>query len=70
MLTVVNEIGPDAPVVRAVTIEMVPGAEPISGQVSDSAGRRRPFSGWMELIVALQQANVGVVVWDDQEEKS
>ena len=40
----------------SVTIELARDADPISGSVSEPAGSRRAFSGWLELIAALQHA--------------
>jgi hypothetical protein len=36
-----------------ITVELVPGGEPIRGHVCGEAATRS-FSGWMELISALQ----------------
>ena len=38
-----------------ITLEVVPGSEPITGTVS-AAATPRSFTGWMELITALQAA--------------
>ena len=40
----------------SVTVELEKDADPISGSVSEAAGQRRSFSGWLELIAALQRA--------------
>lgn len=39
-----------------LTIELDPPREPISGCVTDTDGRRRPFSGWLELMDILDHA--------------
>ena len=39
-----------------MTVELDKDADPISGSVSEAAGPPRSFSGWLELIAALQRA--------------
>jgi hypothetical protein len=38
-----------------LTVEVEPGSDPITGQVTDRRGTR-PFSGWLELAAVLQAA--------------
>jgi hypothetical protein len=38
-----------------ITLELVPGSEPIRGSVSGETANRN-FTGWMQLITALQAA--------------
>jgi hypothetical protein len=38
-----------------ITVELVPGSEPIRGSISGEAATRS-FTGWMQLISALQAA--------------
>ena len=38
-----------------ITLELVPGSDPIRGTVRDGTATRR-FTGWMQLISALQAA--------------
>jgi hypothetical protein len=40
---------------RSVTVEFDPSSDPIRGRVAGTAGPQREFSGWLELIAALQQ---------------
>jgi hypothetical protein len=39
-----------------LALELERGAEPIAGCLSDEAGRRREFLGWLELTRALEEA--------------
>jgi hypothetical protein len=39
---------------RSVTVELDQGSDPLTGSVAGSTGPRREFSGWLELIAALQ----------------
>ncbi len=41
---------------RSVTVELDEGSDPLTGSVAGAEGPRREFSGWLELIAALQQA--------------
>ena len=41
-------------VAMRLTLDLVPGAEPIAGVLRDSAGREREFSGWLGLAAALE----------------
>ena len=42
------------PDTRSVTVALRVGSDPINGSVVGHAGVPRPFSGWLELIAALQ----------------
>jgi len=42
------------PDTRSVTVALRVGSDPISGSVAGHTGAGRPFSGWLELIAALQ----------------
>jgi hypothetical protein len=33
-------------------------SDPISGLVSNGAGRSRPFTGWIELVAAIESARI------------
>jgi hypothetical protein len=49
---------------RSVTVELDQGSEPLTGSVAGSTGPRREFSGWLELIAALQhEATANEDVW-------
>jgi hypothetical protein len=41
-------------------VELDPLREPISGRVTDARGRRRTFSGWLDLMEVLDGARHGV----------
>jgi hypothetical protein len=43
-------------VTSRITLEFDPGQEPISGRVLDRNEQGQPFSGWMGLVAALQEA--------------
>jgi hypothetical protein len=45
---------PDLPV--QLLVELEPQSEPIGGRVVDASGRRRAFSGWLELMELLDGA--------------
>jgi hypothetical protein len=38
-----------------LTVELDPRGEPISGCVTDDRGRRRTFSGWLDLMDVLDE---------------
>lgn len=44
------------PETLSVTVELDRDADPIRGSVSEPAGERRSFSGWLELLEALHRA--------------
>lgn len=39
-------------------LELAPGSSPIAGAVGVEGEEPRPFSGWIDLIAALQEAAV------------
>jgi hypothetical protein len=39
-----------------VTLNFAKGAEPITGSLTDPAGRRQYFCGWLELMEELQRS--------------
>ena len=39
-------------------LELAPGSSPIAGAVGVEGAEPRPFSGWIDLIAALQEAAV------------
>jgi hypothetical protein len=44
---------------RRLSIELQRDSEPITGRIADPAGRSERFSGWLELIAALERARTG-----------
>jgi hypothetical protein len=40
-----------------LTLELERATEPLSGAVVDPAGRRKAFSGWMQLAAVLAEAS-------------
>jgi hypothetical protein len=40
----------------SVRVELIETSEPISGRLIDASGEATPFSGWIELVSALQAA--------------
>lgn len=43
------------PATARIEIEYVPGANPIRGSIRDPGGSRSSFSGWLELLGALER---------------
>lgn len=41
---------------RRVTVEVDPDGEPIAGRVQNDREPSRPFTGWLELLAALEAA--------------
>lgn len=46
---------PDEPAKARIELELVLGANPIRGAIGDSAGSEVEFSGWLELLGALER---------------
>jgi hypothetical protein len=42
-----------------ITLELMPGTEPITGQLAPAGGPQRHFSGYMEMIAALDAVRAG-----------
>jgi hypothetical protein len=41
---------------RRVTVEVDPNCEPITGRLENEPEPSRPFTGWLELLAALEAA--------------
>ena len=42
---------------RRVTLELLPGSDPIAGTITGPDGDVTPFSGWMELVGAVDRVH-------------
>lgn len=51
-----SDTSPVGPRPLRVSIELLPGSAPITGQVTDAAGNVAAFTGWLGLMAELEAA--------------